>query len=142
MNSLQRTAGALGLNASAGHTRNSQDASGTKLKFGKEKGNLDALWRKEHLRKPHDKQIVPAKQRGTWREKYTSSKPKIKTTFSSRVERKVARNIAYRMFVMDSGASMHNVEQGRLELRYNGYFERVQNPISDLPRPGTVQINK
>ena len=26
----------LGLNASAGHTRNSQDASGTKLKFGKE----------------------------------------------------------------------------------------------------------
>ena len=36
----------LGLNASAGHTRNSQDASGTKLKLGKEKGNLEA-WSKE-----------------------------------------------------------------------------------------------
>ena len=66
----------LGLNASAGHTRNSQDASGTKLKLGKEKGNLEA-WSKEanllseilrarflrngHLRKPRDKQIVTAK---------------------------------------------------------------------------------
>ena len=55
---------------------NSWDAPGTKLKFGKEKGNLEAwskkvnlmseilarpVLRNSHLRKPHDKQVVPAK---------------------------------------------------------------------------------
>ena len=30
----------------------------------------------------------------------------------------------------------------RSELGYNGYFEKVQNPICDLPRLGTVQINE
>ena len=47
-----------------------------------------------------------------------------------------------RMFIVYSGASMHNAEQGDLNSRYNGYFEKVQNPISDLPRPETVQINE
>ena len=56
-----------------------------KIEFGNEKGNLEALskkvnlmseilarpvWR-NHLRKPHDKQVVSAKQRGIWREKCT-----------------------------------------------------------------------
>ena len=90
MNSILREAGELWLNASAEHTMKFSEARGTKLKFGKEKGNLEALskrvklmseilarpvLRNEHLRKPHDKQIVPAKQRGIWREKCTSSKP-------------------------------------------------------------------
>ena len=35
-------------------------------------------FRNEHLRKPQDKKIVPAKQRVIWREKFTSSEPKIK----------------------------------------------------------------
>ena len=30
----------------------------------------------------------------------------------------------------------------RIEVRYNGYFEKVQNPLSDLPQPGVVQINE
>ena len=50
-----------------------------------------------------------------------------------------ARDTEDRIFVLDSGASMHNSEQRRFELRYNGYFEKVQNSISDLPRSGTVQ---
>ena len=42
------------------------------------------------------------------------------------------------MFVVDSGASMHNAEQGRPKLRFNGYFEKVQNlPISDLTAAGS-----
>ena len=76
VSSILRKDEELGLNASAGHTRSSQDASGTKLKFGKEKGNLEAwsqkgephernpsrpVLRNEHLRKPRDKQIVTAK---------------------------------------------------------------------------------
>ena len=46
MNSVLRKAGELGLNASAGHTWNSQDATGTKLNSGKEKGNLEAVSQK------------------------------------------------------------------------------------------------
>ena len=46
------------------------------------------------------------------------------------------------MFIMDSVASMHNAERRRCELRYNGYFEKVQNPINDLPRLGAVHINE
>ena len=42
----------------------------------------------------------------------------------------------------DSGASMHNAEQRRIKLKFDGYFEQVQNPISDLPRLWTVQINE
>ena len=78
MNSVLRKAGELGLNASAGHTGKSQDALGTKQKYGKEKDNLEILSKKvnlmseifarpvlrnEHLRNPHNKKIVPAKQR-------------------------------------------------------------------------------
>ena len=37
---------------------------------------------------------------------------------------------------------MYNAEQGEFELRFNGYFEKVQNPLSDLLRPGAVQINE
>ena len=83
MNSILRKVEELELNASAGYTWNSPDAHGTKLKFGKEKGNLEALskkmnfmseilarpvWRNNH-RKPQYKKIVTAKQRGIWREK-------------------------------------------------------------------------
>ena len=40
------------------------------------------------------------------------------------------------MFDMDSGASMHNAEQRRIKLRYNGYFEKVQNTIMRLTATG------
>ena len=90
-----------------------------KLIFGKDKGNLEALSKKvnlmseilarpvlknEHLWKPHDKKIVPAKQRGIWREKSKSSKPRFSYVFYSLVERKGARNTEDRTFVVVSGA--------------------------------------
>ena len=68
-----------------------------KLNSGKKKANLQALSKKvnlmseilagpvltnNHLRKPHDKQVVPATWRGIWREKYASSKPKATTCHS------------------------------------------------------------
>ena len=79
--SILRKAGQTRLNASAGHTIKFSGALGTKFKFGKEKGHLEALskkvnlmseilarpsLRKEHLRKPQDKKNVPAKQHGVW----------------------------------------------------------------------------
>ena len=47
MNSILRKPGELGLNAQAGHTMKFSGCTlGTKLKFGKEKGNLQALAKK------------------------------------------------------------------------------------------------
>ena len=37
---------------------------------------------------------------------------------------------------MDSGASMHNAEQRRIKLRYNGYFRKVQKPQMRLAATG------
>ena len=66
--------------------------------------------RKKHLRKPQDKKSVPAKQHGIWREK-TKLKAEDKATFHSPVKIKapvlVSTNTEERMFVVDSGASMH-----------------------------------
>ena len=71
---------------------NSQDAPGTKLNSGKEK----AIWRhypkwakslsvqflmNNHLRKPHNKQIVTSKVAWKLARKYASSKPKITSFF-------------------------------------------------------------
>ena len=82
MNSILRKVEELTLNASAGHTWNSQNAPSTTWIWERKKGNLEALSKKvnlmsqilahparrnNHLRKPHDKQIAPAKQRGIWR---------------------------------------------------------------------------
>ena len=86
MNSILWTARELGLKAPAGHTMKFLGCICHETKCGKEKGNLKDLSKKvnfmseilarlflrnEHLRKPHDKQIVTAKWRGIWREKCT-----------------------------------------------------------------------
>ena len=47
-----------------------------------------------------------------------------------------ARDTEDRMFVMDSGASMHNAEQERIEPRCNGHFEKVQRPHDGTDRDG------
>ena len=80
----------LGLNASAGHIWNSQDAPGTKLKFGKEKGNLEALSKRSHERNPHAFYWGPTTW-GMYQQSSVEFGPKIK-------------------LVMDSGASMHIAE--------------------------------
>ena len=76
----------IGIGRCGGTHHEIQDALSAKLKFGKEKDNLEALSQKvnlmseilalpvlrnKHLRKRDDKRIVPAQQRGTWREKCT-----------------------------------------------------------------------
>ena len=76
MSSIPLKVEEMGLNASAGHTRKFSGCTRYEIEFGKEKGNLEALSQKvnlvseilarpvltnNHLRKPHDKQIVPAK---------------------------------------------------------------------------------
>ena len=82
MNSILRKAGELGLNASAGQTMKFSGCIWYENSIKKraiwkhypKKVNLMSeilarpVLRNEHLRKPHDKQIVPAKQRGIWRE--------------------------------------------------------------------------
>ena len=125
-----------------------------KIEVGKEKGILEALskkvnlmseilarlfLRRNHQRKPHDKQgkVAWKLARKTWK-----LKAEDKATFYSPVERKGARDTEDRTFIVYSGASTHNAEQRRIELRYNGYFEKVQNSTCDLPRPGAVQINE
>ena len=75
-NSLLRNVEELGLTASAGHTRKFSGCIWCESGLGKEKGNLEALLKKvnfmseilarlvlknNHLRKPHGKQVVPAK---------------------------------------------------------------------------------
>ena len=67
--------------------------------------------RNEHLRKPHDKQTVPAKQHGIWREKCTSSKPKIN------VERKTRQKHRRSYVCCGFGSFNAQAEQERIELR-------------------------
>ena len=67
--------------------------------------------RKEHLTKPHDKKSMPAKQHRIWRENIYKLKAKDKATFYSLVKIKapvlVTQKTEERMFVVDSGASIH-----------------------------------
>ena len=85
-NSILQKAGELGLNASAGHDEILRMHLVRNWIRERKKGNLEALSKKvnlmseilarpvlrnEHLRKPHDKQIVTAKSRGIWRDKCT-----------------------------------------------------------------------
>ena len=53
-----------------------------------------------------------------------------------------ARDTEDRMFVLESEASMHIAEQRRIELRYNGYFEKVQKNHGRHTATGEVQINE
>ena len=67
--------------------------------------------RKDHLRRPHDKKIAPAKPRGICRNIYKLQADDKVTFFLSPVKLKapvlVSKNTKERMLVVDSGASMH-----------------------------------
>ena len=142
-------------------------------KFLKEKDNLEALSKKvnlmseilarpvlrnEHLRKPHDKQIVTAKQRGTWREKCTMlskrdvSSDKMDTRRRSRnhmtvlaVTGKVQMNEDAQVFVRDFGLFVTvrlldetpSVPSLRMLCSKNGYsFERENGETPRLANNG------
>ena len=123
-----------------------------KNEFWKENGNLEALSegvnfmseifarpgrRNNHLRKPHDKQIEPAKQRGIWREIFLSSSPRTKLRFIL-----LWRRQRDSMFIVHPGASMHNAEQVDLSWDTMDILRRSETTMCDLPRPGTVRINE
>ena len=85
MNSILRKVEELGLNASAGHTMKFLGCIWYETKIRERKWHLEALSKKvkimSEMRKPHDLKFLPAKQRGILREKFSSSKPKIKLRF-------------------------------------------------------------
>ena len=53
-----------------------------------------------------------------------------------------ARDTEDGTFIVYSAASMHNAEQGDLSSDTMDTLRRFKNPICDLPRPETVQINE
>ena len=77
--SVLRKAGEVRLNASAGHTTKFSGRTWYEIRIRDRQGPSRGVIqegepRNEHLRMPQDKKIVTAKQRGIWREKYTSRK--------------------------------------------------------------------
>ena len=153
MNSILRKVGELGLNASARHIWNSQDASGTKQNSGKKK----AIWRHYPKRRTSWAKSLRAWFWGTttWGNLTTSRLyQQSSVEFGEKICKleiednyvlftsEGARDTEYRMVVMDSGASMHNAEQRRFWLRYNWYFERGPKPHKRLTATGEVQINE
>ena len=79
--------------------------------------------RNEHV---SDKQIVPAKQHGIWREKCKSSG---------------ARNTEERMFVIDSGASMHMLSKDLSSDERNS-LRRSRTPTKVVTANGEVHTNE
>ena len=127
-----------------------------KLKFGKVRGNLEALSKKmnlmseilarpvfwnEHLRKPHDKQIVPAKQCGIWREKYTSLKLRIKLRFILSWKKRLQKH--RRSHVCRGFRSFNaHAEQGVWSSDQTDTLRRSRNLRAVLTATGEVQINE
>ena len=115
-------------------------------KFGNEKGHFEELsknvslmreilarpnLRKEHLRKIQDKKIVPAKQHGTWR-KICKLKAEDNYVLFSCGNKGADINIKKktreeRMFVIDSGASMHMLSKKDLSSEELVHLSKVQN---------------
>ena len=131
-------------------TRKFSGCTWYKTEFGKEKGNLEALSKKVNLMS----EILarPVLRRNTWGNLTTSRLyQQSSVEFGEKICKlkaednyvlfscEGARDTEDRMFIVDSGASMHNAEQGRLKHRNNGHFEKVQNSINDLPRLGQCQ---
>ena len=90
--------------------------------------------------------LKAAKQRGIRREKYTSLKNADKATFYSPVETKaavlVSRNTEVRMFVVDSGASMHMLRKKDLSSDDMHTLRRSRNPTTVMTANGEVQTNE
>ena len=101
--------------------------------------------RKEHLRRPHDKKSTPAKQHGIWLENF-KLKAEDKATIYSPVEIKapvlVSKNTEERMFVVDSGASMHMLSKKDLSSDELDTLRRSRNPTMVVTATGEVQTNE
>ena len=105
-----------------------------------ERNPCEPVLRNNHLRKPHDKQIVSAKQRGIWREKYVSSRQKIKLRFYSFVKAPETQKIVCLIWIREHQCTM--LSKGELSSDTMDTLRRSKNPTCDLPQPGAVQINE
>ena len=141
----------IGIDASAGRTWNSQDASGTKFNSGKKK----AIWRHIQIGEPRERNpCAPGFEEQPPEEtslqagctgkvacnvarKYASSKPKT-TTFYSLVE---APETVDCMFVMDSGASMHNAEEGNGHLRMSKNHVRLTATVDSANKRESTSLS-
>ena len=120
MNSILREAEELGLNALAGHTMKFLGCDWYGTEFGKEGSDLEELSEEVNL-------------------------------MSEILARSVLRNNTWgnltisRLWQQRSvefGWKMHNAEEERSKLTWNGYLEMVQKPFYGLTETGKVQINE
>ena len=154
MNSILQKVEELGLNASAGHTWNSQDAPGTKLKFGWKKRTI---WRNYPERWTSWAKSLRAWFWGSniWGNLTTSRlyqqssvefglkiwSSNLKTiTFYSLVKAPETQNIVCLLWIRELQCTMQS--KGDLSSDTMDTLRRSKNPICDRPRPGTVQINE
>ena len=102
--------------------------------------------RKEHLKKPHDKKSTPAKQHGIWRENVEAQGWGKSYVFYSPVKTKapvlMSKNTEKRMFVVDSGASMHMLSKKDVRSDEMDTLRRSRNPATVVAANGEVQKKK
>ena len=119
-------------------SKNSQDALGTKLNSGKEKGNLELSKKVNLMSEILARQVL---RRNTWGHLTTSKLyPQSSVEFDEKIYKLKAddnyvlfscggaRDTEDRMFGMDSGASMHNAEQGELSSDTMDTLRRSKTP--------------
>ena len=153
MNSVQRKAEELGLNASTGHTWNSQDAPGAKLISGTKKG----IWRHYSKRWTSWAKSLRAQFGGTttWGNLTTSRlyqqssvdfveetrklKPNIKLLVIL-LWRRQRQKIVCLKCIRELQCSMLSKENWA-QIQWI-LWKRSKNAICDSPRPGRVQINE
>ena len=141
--------------------KNSHDAPGTKFKFGKEKGQPGGVIEKEE---PHERNPCAPKfeertpEETSRQEEYATKaawnlarktfelKAGDKATSCCLVEIKapvlVSKNTEERMFVVDSGASMHMLSKKDLSSDEMGTLRRSRNPTTVVTANGEVQTNE
>ena len=148
MNSILWKVEELGLKASAGHTVKFSGCTWYKIEFGKEKSQSGriiekrwASWAKS-LRAQFGGTTTWGNFTTSRSYQHSSVELSEKICVSLRFfllwrRQRVRRSYVYCVF----GSLNAQCWARRINLRYNGYLEKVQNTISDLPRPGAVQIN-
>ena len=132
MNSIPRKAEELGLNASAGHILGCTWQSGGIIQKGEphERNPCAPGFEEQPPSRLYQQRCVE------W-EKICKLKGEDNYVlfFCEGV-----RNTEDRMFIVDSGASMHNAEQGEFRSDTMDTLRRSKNPTCDLPRPVAAQV--
>ena len=146
--SVLRKAGQTRLNASAGHAFKFSGRTWCEIQIRERKGPSRGVIQKSepHERNPCAPGFEEQQPEETSRQKDCISKVAWnlarKYASLSRTLNYVlfscegARDTEAGMFIVYSGASMHNAEQRRIKLRYNGYFEKVQKTHMRLTATG------